>query len=60
MAHEEIERSEKDCQSPLGDGACRQAYLSPVLNRHGSLREMTRGSNIGQPEDFISATTAGT
>jgi hypothetical protein len=35
-------------------------YRSPVLVRHGPLRGLTRGGSVGTPEDFISATQAGT
>jgi hypothetical protein len=38
----------------------RETYRAPVLHRHGSLQRLTRGSNIGAPEDLFSATTAGT
>jgi hypothetical protein len=35
-------------------------YRSPVLERHGPLRGLTRGASVGAPEDFFSATQAGT
>ena len=60
MAYAEIERNAVEGARPAAEPGHRQAYVAPVLNRHGSLRAMTQGSNIGQPEDFISATTAGT
>ena len=45
---------------PRADTEGRPTYRTPVLNRHGSLQCLTRGSNIGNPEDLFTATTAGT